>query len=67
MERIEVLVVGAGQAGLATSHELTGLGVVHVVLERGRIGETRKSSLLIGVGEDASIIARDIARRKNAP
>jgi putative flavoprotein involved in K+ transport len=26
----------------------------------------RKSSLLIGVGEDASIIARDIARRKNA-
>jgi hypothetical protein len=24
----------------------------------------RKSSLLIGVGEDASIIARDIARRK---
>ena len=40
MEQIEALVIGAGQAGLATSHELTGLGVNHVVLERGRIGET---------------------------
>ncbi len=40
MEQIEVVVIGAGQAGLATSHELTGLGVEHVVLERGRIGET---------------------------
>ena len=40
MEQIEVVVIGAGQAGLATSHELTGLGVDHVVLERGRIGET---------------------------
>jgi putative flavoprotein involved in K+ transport len=40
MERIEVVVIGAGQAGLAISHELTALGVDHVVLERGRIGET---------------------------
>ena len=40
MKQIEVVVIGAGQAGLATSHELTGLGVDHVVLERGRIGET---------------------------
>ena len=36
----EVVVVGAGQAGLATSHELTGRGVSHVVLERGRVAET---------------------------
>lgn len=33
-------VVGGGQAGLATSWELTERGVEHVVLERGRIGQT---------------------------
>ena len=38
--QIPVIVVGAGQAGLATSRELTKAGVEHVVLERGRIGET---------------------------
>jgi putative flavoprotein involved in K+ transport len=37
---IPVVVVGAGQAGLATSRELTKAGVEHVVLERGRIGQT---------------------------
>ena len=36
----DVVVVGAGQAGLATSHELTQAGVDHVVLERGRVGES---------------------------
>jgi putative flavoprotein involved in K+ transport len=40
MEQIEVVVIGAGQAGLAASHELTRLGVEHVVFERCRIGET---------------------------
>ena len=35
-----MIVVGAGQAGLATSRELTKAGVEHVVLERGRIGQT---------------------------
>jgi putative flavoprotein involved in K+ transport len=39
-DRIEVVVVGAGQAGLAVSHELTHAGVAHVVLERRRVGET---------------------------
>ena len=34
-----VIVVGAGQAGLAVSHELTALGIDHVVLERTRIGQ----------------------------
>jgi putative flavoprotein involved in K+ transport len=38
--RIAVIVVGAGQAGLATSRELAKAGVEHVVLERGRIGQT---------------------------
>ena len=37
---IGVVVVGAGQAGLAVSHELAQAGVPHVVLERGRIGQT---------------------------
>ena len=38
--QIPVIIVGAGQAGLATSRELTKAGVEHVVLERDRIGET---------------------------
>ena len=35
-----VVVIGAGQAGLSVSHELSAAGVDHVVLERGRVGET---------------------------
>jgi putative flavoprotein involved in K+ transport len=34
------VVVGAGQAGLAVSRELTDAGVPHVVLEKGRVGQT---------------------------
>jgi len=37
---VDTVIVGAGQAGLSLSHELTTAGVDHVVLERGRIGET---------------------------
>jgi putative flavoprotein involved in K+ transport len=37
------VVVGAGQAGLAVSRELVTRGVDHVVLERGRVGETWRS------------------------
>ena len=40
MEHVDVIIVGAGQAGLAVSHELRAAGVEHVVLERGRVGET---------------------------
>jgi putative flavoprotein involved in K+ transport len=39
-ERIDTVVVGAGQAGLATSRCLRQHGIEHVVLERGRIGQT---------------------------
>jgi putative flavoprotein involved in K+ transport len=39
-ESIAVAIVGGGQAGLATSRELTKAGLEHVVLERGRVGET---------------------------
>ncbi len=35
----EVIVIGAGQAGLAVSNRLAAAGVDHVVLERGRTGE----------------------------
>ena len=37
---LSAVVVGAGQAGLAVSRELTQAGVEHVVLERGRVGQT---------------------------
>jgi putative flavoprotein involved in K+ transport len=36
----DCVVIGAGQAGLATSYHLNRLGVLHVVLERGRVAET---------------------------
>lgn len=39
-ERIDVAIIGGGQAGLATSHELSEAGVEHAVLERARLGET---------------------------
>ncbi len=39
-DRFDVVVIGAGQAGLSVSFELSAAGVSHVVLERGRVGET---------------------------
>jgi putative flavoprotein involved in K+ transport len=39
VEQIEVLVVGAGQAGIAASEHLTRCGIPHLVLERARIAE----------------------------
>ena len=41
---IDCVIVGAGQAGLAASHHLTRLGVEHVVLERGLVGETWRTA-----------------------
>ena len=38
-ERVETLIVGGGQAGLALSHMLSQRGCRHLVLERGRIAE----------------------------
>lgn len=43
VEKIEALVVGAGQAGVAMSEHLTKAGVPHLVLERGRIAERWRS------------------------
>jgi putative flavoprotein involved in K+ transport len=36
----DVVVIGAGQAGLAVSHELTRRDIDHVILEKGRVGQT---------------------------
>jgi putative flavoprotein involved in K+ transport len=43
-EQVEAVVVGAGQAGLAVSYYLQAFGVEHVVLERGRAGESWRSA-----------------------
>jgi putative flavoprotein involved in K+ transport len=41
--RVDCAVVGAGPAGLAASAALAARGVEHVVLERGRAGESWRS------------------------
>lgn len=38
--RTPVVVIGAGQAGLAMSHHLTGRGIDHVVLDRGEVANS---------------------------
>ena len=43
IEKIETLVVGGGQAGLAMSEHLSNCGVPHLVLERYRIAERWRS------------------------
>ena len=40
IEKGPVIVVGAGPAGLAASYELQCVGVDHIVLERGRVGQS---------------------------
>ena len=44
VEKIDTLVVGAGQAGVAMSEHLGALGVPHLVLERDRIAERWRSA-----------------------
>ena len=39
MNTIDTVVIGAGHAGLAVSRLLTDVGLDHVVLDRGRVGE----------------------------
>lgn len=39
----DVVVIGAGQAGLSISHELTRAGREHVILERGSVGQSWRS------------------------
>jgi len=39
IEKTDTLVIGAGQAGVATSEHLSKLGIAHIVLERDRIAQ----------------------------
>ncbi|MBZ9657469.1 NAD(P)/FAD-dependent oxidoreductase [Mesorhizobium sp. ESP-6-4] len=43
VEKVDTLVVGGGQAGVAMSEHLSKCGVPHLVLERGRIAERWRS------------------------
>ncbi|MEX0302334.1 MAG: flavin-containing monooxygenase [Leisingera sp.] len=43
IEKVDTLVVGAGQAGVAMSEHLTSHGVPHLVLEKNRIAEAWRS------------------------
>jgi len=43
IEKIDTLVVGAGQAGVAMSEHLSNNGIPHLVLERDRIAERWRS------------------------
>ena len=40
MERVETVIIGGGQAGLAMSYCLNELGREHLVLERARVAES---------------------------
>jgi len=43
MKHTDIVIIGAGQAGLAMSRCLSARGIAHIVLERGRIGERWRS------------------------
>jgi putative flavoprotein involved in K+ transport len=43
IEKVDTLIVGAGQAGIAMSEHLTNAGVSHLILERSRIAERWRS------------------------
>jgi putative flavoprotein involved in K+ transport len=43
VEKIDTVVVGGGQAGLAMSYHLKRLGREHIVIERGRVAESWRS------------------------
>lgn len=43
MRRVDAVVVGAGQAGLATSYWLTARGIEHVILDRGGVADSWRS------------------------
>src|SRR6266702_8788835 len=79
VEKMEVLVVGGGQAGLAMSEHLGNCGVPHLVVERHRIAERWRSerwdSLVANgpawhdrfPGLDFSDVAPDVGRDDFAP
>ncbi len=42
-EHVETVIIGGGHAGLTMSYSLSQLGLEHVILERGRVGERWRS------------------------
>jgi len=42
-EKIDTVIVGAGQSGIAMSEHLTAMGIPHLVLERNRVAERWRS------------------------
>jgi glycine/D-amino acid oxidase-like deaminating enzyme len=76
-ERVDILVIGGGQAGLSLSYYLTQPGRDHAVLEQDRVAEswrsrrresqrldwlhTAKSGLFVGISEDAAHLAAVMA------
>lgn len=44
MEKVNTVVVGAGQAGLSMSEHLSNAGLSHVVLEKGHVAESWRSA-----------------------
>ena len=61
IEKIDTLVVGGGQAGLAMSEHLSANGVPHLVLERYRIAERWRSERWELVGCERSGLARSLS------
>lgn len=44
MEKVNTIIVGAGQAGISMSEHLTNLGIGHLVLEKGRVAESWRTA-----------------------
>ena len=44
MEKVNTVVVGAGQAGISMSEHLSNLGISHVILEKGRVAESWRTA-----------------------
>ena len=64
LHHYEVVVIGAGHAGLAASYQLKQSGISHVVLEKGKAGETWRSlrwnSFALNTPNDLNILPGDI-------
>ena len=61
IDKIDTLVVGGGQAGLAMSEHLSANGVPHLVLERYRIAERWRLGKMGLVGCERSGLARSLS------
>ena len=63
VERVKTLIVGGGQAGLAMSHMLTQRGCSHLMLERSRIAERRRTQRIHAAHEGVVNLAPDLSKR----